>query len=347
MLRSAVARAAAEVRGWLTGERADAVLNFVEEEAEAQAGDVVQAAEAAVEAARREPLLMLQTTDANLRSLGPPYVLPTGDLDMARRAVQVLLLTCQVAARAGALDAGRHVREVLRGAGAGGDVRHPGAVEGAALDMAGRHCVACSMLPSGGKGPSLGLTRRNSGRGSEIRSQPVRVGELYLVLDNNLLLLVTPDKHRLRRGEVRSVAPLQYTEALVDPQQPTRLRVSVRAREAVGCMRRGASASSVYSAPRTRSSGSGLGAGRGAAPGVEWWHVTLQFEGPEQCELARAHVMDHRRRIRNARAAALVVWVDKLAEAIEAAEEEERGAAEAVHEVLGTLVDAAAASGEG
>lgn len=99
---------------------------------------------------------------------------------------------------------------------------NPAIQEEQSLEMRGRDCLACSVLASpgtpsntnaAGNAVSEGMTAR--GGSKEHMTKAPRAAELYMILDENLLLLATPDRFKLTYGTVKSAVAIHHIDVSI------------------------------------------------------------------------------------------------------------------------------------
>ncbi|KAJ1462264.1 hypothetical protein M885DRAFT_204971 [Pelagophyceae sp. CCMP2097] len=151
------------------------------------------------------------------------------------------------------------------------------------MQLAGRTCVACAAVAR----PEP-LEPRRAGAAAGLPAPPSRRLDVYLVLDNEHLLLAVPDALRLASGRVLSRAPLHAVSAAVDANDAAALDVTVTSAAAVGLMRR----ELPPEAPQRARPRADAGASR--------WTLKLIFESEKTCRIAR-NLLDDRRRVERAK----------------------------------------------
>lgn len=119
---------------------------------------------------------------------------------------------------------------------------------------------------------------------------------LYLVLDEDLLLIVEPNRARLNWGWVRCACPVEQVDCVSDRQDAKTLHVSALAHRPIGLMRRGPPESS--------------------RDGLSAWYAALGLE-PSHCRLAEHHLERNRLRVRTEQMVAVGVRLEEAAVATE------------------------------
>ena len=86
--------------------------------------------------------------------------------------------------------------------------------------MRGRDCLACSVLaaPTTPRGGAAGAAAAEAATGMQRRGSKENMGktqrgsELYMILDENLLLLATPDRFKLTYGTVKCAVAIHHID---------------------------------------------------------------------------------------------------------------------------------------
>jgi len=146
--------------------------------------------------------------------------------------------------------------------------RSPLISAGSSMVLSGRECLACTVPAEISQGEQ---TQRQS-----VQSKAaIGTDQLYLVLDEDLLLLATPDRWRLEAGLIKSCAWIHHVDCAVDRVNVRKLHLAARSSSPVGLMW-----------PEQREQRS------------KRWKLILLFENERNCQIAMQHIEKNRIRLR-------------------------------------------------
>lgn len=171
-----------------------------------------------------------------------------------------------------------------------------------AADLAGRKCLACSVLRALPNRPNI--IKQPAQQFSDIfchpvaRDAPPRRAEniafnwldLYLVLDDARLLLAVPDPLALPKGRVLSSVPLHAAITTIDPHNGTKLDVLVYSRLPVGL--------AVHESNQRQPSPSTALQEHSDLSAPKRYRLSLVFESEKNCRLAHDYLCDRRAIVR-------------------------------------------------